>query len=112
MSLCFCLGTRCRRPWFSLTGKIDVRGEDGASYSAPGPGTTGRVRATRSLKGLQYIPRVLVTDKLQSYAAAKREVLPGVEHRQSRYLNNRAELSHQPTRRRERIRPAGTAWHF
>ena len=54
------------------------------------------------LKGLQYVPRVLVTDKLRSYAAAKREVLPGVEHRQSRYLNNRAEVSHQPTRRRER----------
>ena len=54
------------------------------------------------LKGLQYVPRVIVTDKLRSYGAAKREVLPGVEHRQSRYLNNRAEVSHQPTRRRER----------
>ena len=32
----------------------------------------------------------------------KREILPGVEHRQSRYLNNRCEVSHQPTRRRER----------
>jgi putative transposase len=47
-------------------------------------------------------PRVIVTDKLRSYGAAKREVLPGVEHRQSRYLNNRAEVSHQPIRRRER----------
>lgn len=54
------------------------------------------------LKGLQYVPRVIVTDKLKSYGAAKREILPGVEHRQSRYLNNRAEVSHQPTRRRER----------
>lgn len=54
------------------------------------------------LKGLRYVPRVLVTDKLPSYGAAKREILPGVEHRQSRYLNNRAENSHQPTRRRER----------
>lgn len=54
------------------------------------------------LRGLQYVPRVLVTDKLRSYAAARREVLPGVEHRQSRYLNIRAEVSHQPTRRRER----------
>ena len=43
-----------------------------------------------------------MTDKLRSYGAAKREMLPGVEHRQSRYLNNRAEVSHQPTRRRER----------
>jgi putative transposase len=54
------------------------------------------------LKGLCYAPRVIVTDKLGSYGAAKREILPGVEHRQSRYLNNRCEVSHQPTRRRER----------
>jgi hypothetical protein len=54
------------------------------------------------LRGLRYIPRVIVTDKLKSYAAAKREILPSVEHRQSRYLNNRVEVSHQPTRRRER----------
>jgi putative transposase len=46
---------------------------------------------------------VLVTDKLRSYAAAKREIMPGVEHRQHKGLNNRAENSHQPTRRRERI---------
>src|SRR6516225_9859382 len=56
----------------------------------------------RLLKGLQYVPRVLITDKLASYGAAKRELLPEVEHRQSRYLNNRAENSHRPTRRRER----------
>jgi putative transposase len=54
------------------------------------------------LKGLRYAPRVLITDKLNSYGAAKREILPGVEHRQHRYLNNRAENSHQPTRQRER----------
>src|SRR5215831_5426197 len=54
------------------------------------------------LKGLTYIPRVIVTDKLKSYGAAKQELLPGVEHRQHRYLNNRAENSHRPTRQRER----------
>src|SRR5215216_5988695 len=54
------------------------------------------------LKGCQYVPRVLITDKLGSYAAAKKEVLPGVEHRQHKRLNNRAENSHQPTRQRER----------
>ena len=53
------------------------------------------------LKGLTYVPRVIVTDKLKSYGAAKREILPGVEHRQHRYLNNPAENSHQPTRQRE-----------
>jgi len=47
-------------------------------------------------------PRVIVTDKLKSYAAAKREILPRTEHRQNRYLNNTVEVSHQPTRRRER----------
>jgi len=47
-------------------------------------------------------PRVIITDKLRSYAAAKKLILPDVEHRQSRYLNNRAENSHQPTRVRER----------
>ena len=46
--------------------------------------------------------RVIITDKLRSYAAAKRMILPNIEHRQSRYLNNRAENSHQPTRVQER----------
>src|SRR3954464_3866097 len=54
------------------------------------------------LKGLRYVPRVLVTDRLKSSGAAKKAILPGVEHRQSRYLNNRAENSHRPTRKRER----------
>ena len=54
------------------------------------------------LKGLRYVPRVLVTDKLASYGVAHRELMPSVQHRQSRYLNNRAENSHQPTRQRER----------
>ena len=48
-------------------------------------------------------PRVVVTDKLRSYGAALKELLPHTEHRQSRYLNNRAENSHQRTRRRERV---------
>ena len=54
------------------------------------------------LKGLCYAPRVLVTDKVGSYGVAHRELTPGVEHRRSKYLNNRAENSHQPTRQRER----------
>jgi putative transposase len=68
------------------------------------------------LKGLQYVPRVIITDKLKSYGAAKREILPGVEHRQSRYLNNRCENSHRPTRQRERrmqgFKSAGHAQRF
>ncbi|GHO63900.1 hypothetical protein KSC_027920 [Ktedonobacter sp. SOSP1-52] len=54
------------------------------------------------LKGLEYVPRVIITDKLASYAAAKREILSSIEHRQHKGLNNRAENSHQPTRQRER----------
>jgi putative transposase len=61
-------------------------------------------------------PRVLITDKLASYAAAKRTVMPSVEHRQHKGLNNRAQNSHQPTRRRERImkrfKSAGQAQRF
>jgi putative transposase len=53
------------------------------------------------LKGLTYVPRVIITDKLKSYGVAKREILPGVEHRQSRCLNHRCEHSHRPTRQRE-----------
>lgn len=43
------------------------------------------------LKGLRYAPRVLITDKLKSYAAAKTQIMPGVEHRQHKGLNNRAD---------------------
>jgi hypothetical protein len=65
-----------------------------------------RAAATRFFrklfKGLEYVPRVVVTDKLGSYQAARRRVARSVEHRQSKYLNNRAGNSHQPTRQRER----------
>ena len=55
------------------------------------------------LKGLRYVPRVIVTDKLASYRVAHRELVPSVTHRRSKYLNNRVENSHQPTRVRERV---------
>jgi len=54
------------------------------------------------LKQQRFVPRVIVTDKLKSYAAAKKTVMPSVEHRQHKGLNNRAENSHQPTRVRGR----------
>ena len=54
------------------------------------------------LRGLQHTPSVIVTDMLRSYTVANRGILPGVEHQLSRSHNNRAEASHQPTRRRER----------
>lgn len=54
------------------------------------------------LKTTETVPRVIVTDKLRCYGAAHRTMMPSVEHRQSRYLNNRYENSQQPTRQRER----------
>jgi putative transposase len=54
------------------------------------------------LKWCHYVPRVLITDKLGSYEAAHKDVMPGVEQRKHKRLNNRAENSHQPTRQRER----------
>jgi putative transposase len=68
------------------------------------------------LKGLRYVPRVIITDKLRSYSAATAEVLPSVEHHHQKYQNNRAENSHQPTRLRERVmrrfKSAGHAQRF
>ena len=54
------------------------------------------------LRGQGGEPRRLVTDKLRSYAAAHRVVMPDVTDSTARYENNRAEVSHQPTRQRER----------
>ena len=56
----------------------------------------------RLLAGLKFKPRRIITDGLRSYGVAHREILPEVRHRTSRYLNNRAENSHRPTRRQER----------
>ena len=58
------------------------------------------------LKRQGCVPRRLITDKLRSYSAAHRTVMPSVVHRTHQYANNRAEVSHQPTRQRERqMRP-------
>ena len=54
------------------------------------------------LKGQGRAPRQLITDKLRSYGAAHRTAMPSVLHSTRQYANNRAEVSHQPTRQRER----------
>jgi len=54
------------------------------------------------LKGQGREPRRLITDKLRSYSAAHRTIMPSVGHSTRQYENNRAEVSHQPTRQRER----------
>ncbi|WP_262270007.1 IS6 family transposase [Microvirga yunnanensis] len=56
----------------------------------------------RLLKKQGCPPRRMITDKLGSYAAARRQIMPAVEHRSHKGLNNRAENSHLPLRRRER----------
>ena len=55
------------------------------------------------LEGTECEPRVIITDNLRSYGAALRDLLPNNDHRQHKGLNNVAENSHRPTRRRERV---------
>ncbi|PWI04648.1 IS6 family transposase [Streptomyces sp. NWU339] len=80
-------------------------------------GTAAARRFFRTLlKKTCSVPRGLATDRLRSYGAAHREVMPSVEHRCHQGLNNRAENSHQPTRQRERtmkgFRSVGGAQRF
>jgi putative transposase len=64
------------------------------------------------LKRQGCVPRRLITDKLRSYPAACRTVMPSVVHCTDQYANNRAEVSHQPTRQRERqMRQCKSAAH-
>jgi putative transposase len=58
----------------------------------------------RLLRKQGCAPKRMVPDKLRSYGAAKRQVMPAVEHRSHKGLNNRAENSHLPFRKRERTR--------
>lgn len=68
------------------------------------------------LKNQGFAPRVVVTDKLRSYASAFRELGLSAQHEQSLRKDNRAENSHQPVRRRERkmqrFKSAGSAQRF
>src|SRR4051794_36210348 len=71
---------------------------------------------SKLLKKQGYAPDVLVTDKLGSYGAARRELGLSCRHEQGRRKNNRAENSHQPVRRRERemqrFKSGGSAQRF
>lgn len=55
---------------------------------------------TRLLKKQGVAPKRMITDKLRSYGAARRQVMPDVEHWSHKRLNNRAENSHVPLRKR------------
>ncbi len=68
------------------------------------------------LKGQESVPRTMVTDKLKSYSGARRTTMPSVVHVTQQYANNRAEVSHEPTRQREyqmrRFKSPGQAQRF
>jgi putative transposase len=68
------------------------------------------------MKRWGFVPKRIITDKLRSYGAAKREVAPGLDHWSHKGLNNRAENSHLPLRKRERamqgLRSPGTLQRF
>jgi putative transposase len=79
--------------------------------------TAAAVRLLRKLLKQQgYAPKVLVTDRLRSYASARREVGLANRHEQGLRKNNRAENSHQVVRRRERtmlgFKSPGSAQRF
>jgi putative transposase len=104
---------------------VDWTLQQGNAASAMGSGLgrlrrlslrSGQAVVTQAVEKADASARVIITDKLASYDAAKREVMPGIEHRQHKGLNKRAENSHQPTRRRERqmkqFKSAGQAQRF
>ena len=88
-TICGVRSIRMERCWISW------RRNDGIKHAA-------KRFFRKLLKRLQYVPHMLVTDQLASYGAARREILSSVIHCQGGRQNNRAEVSHQPTRQRER----------
>ena len=105
-----------RRAALSVACSGSARGRAGHPGAGATDGAAAKRFFKRLLQGLQYKPKRLVTDGLRSYGVAHRALLPDVKHRTSRYLNNRAENSHRPTRRRERqmqrFKSAGQAQDF
>lgn len=61
-----------------------------------------KVQLRMLMKRQYWMPRFVITDRLANYGTVKREMMPSVEHRKHKGLNNRMENSHQPTRLRER----------
>jgi len=101
---------RGRKYW--LWRAIDAEGYVLAALLQSRRNKKAALRLMRKLLGSQgAMPRVMVTDKLRSCAAAQAELMPGVEHRSDKELNNRAENSHLPLRRREE-RSARQCQHF
>ena len=64
------------------------------------------------IKRWGFVLERIITDKLRSYGAAKREIAPGLDHWSHKGLYNRAENSHLPFRKRERVMQSATRNHF
>lgn len=97
-----CLTIKGKRYW--LWRAIDQDGYELDVLLQPRRNTKAALMFFKKLlKGLCYVPRVIITDKLRSYRAAKKKILKTTEHRSHMRLNNRIEASHQATRIREKI---------
>lgn len=103
-----------RKHW--LWRAVDANGDVLDILVQPRRNKAAALRFFRKLFKTWGQPRVLITDKLRSYGAAKADLAPGIEHRQHKGLNNRAEASHRHTRRREktmgRFKSPGQAQRF
>ena len=82
---------------------IDSNGDVLDVLAQPRRNTRAAMRFFRKLFASFKKPRVIITDKLGSYGAAKRKCAPDIEHRKHKGLNNKIEVSHRHTRRREKI---------
>lgn len=92
------------RKWHLDEVRVEIKGEvfwlwravdeDGNVLEILMQSQRNKAAAKKLLKKQGFAPRVIVTDKFKSYGAAKKELLPAVEHRQHKGLNNRAENSH------------------
>ncbi|KIE04874.1 Integrase catalytic region [Candidatus Jidaibacter acanthamoeba] len=92
-----------RREVFWLWRAIDNQGQELDILLQKRRNTKAALRFFKKLlKRHNFIPKIIVTDKLRSYGSAKKSILKSSEHRKHKRLNNLIENSHQPTRQRER----------
>ena len=100
---CVCDGRVHKGKKYWLRRAADANGYVGDALLQSRRNKGAALRLMRKLlKSQGFTPRVMVTDKLRSYSAAKRQPIPAIEHRSHKGLNNRVENSHLPVRRRER----------
>ena len=95
------IGIRGKKYW--LWRAVDQNGNSLEILVQNHRNTEAAKRFIRKLMKQYGIPRVMITGKLRLYDAAKQDLVPGLEHRNHKGLNNCAEVSHKPTRRRERV---------